>query len=60
MDELDKAEFMRHISQLRNRLSLDMPESRELSLCLTKMDEAVMWLDKAKAETSAKVSKPLR
>ena len=58
MDELDKAEFTHHISQLRHRLSLDMPESRELSLCLTKLDEAVMWLDKAK--TYAKVSEPLQ
>ena len=58
MDELDKEEFVSHISQLRDTLESDMTPSRELSLCLTKLDEAVMWLDRAKA--SARVSEPLR
>lgn len=58
MDELDKQEFVSHLSQLRDTLESDMTPSRELSLCLTKLDEAVMWLDRAKA--SAKVSEPLR
>ena len=58
MDELDKEEFVSHISKLRGTLESDMTPSRELSLCLTKLDEAVMWLDRAKA--SARVSEPLR
>lgn len=58
MDELDKVEFVSHISQLRDTLESGMAPSRELSLCLTKLDEAVMWLDRAKA--SLFVSEPLR
>lgn len=49
MDELDKAMFVTRISKMRDTLESDMIPSRELSLCLTKLDEAVMWLDRAKA-----------
>lgn len=58
MDELDKAMLVSRISQIRDTLESDMIPSRELSLCLTKLDEAVMWLDRAKA--SLFVSEPLR
>lgn len=41
------AELYRKIGEIRAQIEKDVPSSRERSLVLTKLDEAVLWLGMA-------------
>lgn len=46
---------LQQINQLRNALKRENPASRSLSMCLTKLDEAYLWLLNAEEFAGRKV-----